>query len=71
LSQDLRYFFSFIVGKYFGGKWIGGMGCLDGHKYVCLDDLFMDVLDQKCLDYSFGINNEWSKTAIRRIFIAP
>jgi hypothetical protein len=36
------------------------MGCLDGHKYVCLDDFYMDVIDQKCLIYSFGINNEWS-----------
>jgi len=36
------------------------MGCLDGHKYVCLDDFFEDVMNQKCLIYSFGINNEWS-----------
>lgn len=54
------FYFTFLVGKYFGGVWIGGYGCLDGHKFVCLDDLYEDVLNNRCLIYSFGINNEWS-----------
>lgn len=53
-------FILFLVGKYFGGVWLGGYGCLDGHKFVCLDNLYEDVLKNECLIYSFGINNEWS-----------
>ena len=48
------------VGKFFGGQWLGGYGCLDGNKFVCLDKLFGDVLDGRCLIYSFGISNDWS-----------
>jgi len=54
------HFHHFQVGKYFGGIWISGYGCLDGHKYVCLDNLYEDVMKNECLIYSFGINNEWS-----------
>ncbi len=48
------------VGKFFGGFWIDHLGCLDGHKYVCMDQLYVDIKSGNCLIYSFGINNEWS-----------
>lgn len=54
------YCIRITVGKYFGGEWVWSLGCLDGHKFVCLDNLYQDVLNNKCLIYSFGINNEWS-----------
>lgn len=48
------------VGKFFGGVWLGGCGAIDGNKYVCLDKLHKDVLNNQCLIYSFGIANDWS-----------
>jgi hypothetical protein len=49
-----------LVGKYFGGQWQKSHGCLDGHKFVCLDDLYVDVMSNNCLIYSFGLSNDWS-----------
>ena len=48
------------VGKYFGGFWLDSHGCLDGHKYVCMDQLYGDIKSGHCLIYSYGINNDWS-----------
>ena len=48
------------VGKFFGGQWLGGCGGLDGNKYVCLDHFYQDVINKKCLIYSFGIAGDWS-----------
>jgi len=48
------------VGKFFGGQWLGGCGGLDGNKYVCLDHFYHDVIDKKCLIYSFGIARDLS-----------
>jgi len=48
------------VGKFFGGFWMGGYGCIDGNKYVCLDKLYGDAISGKCLIYSFGISGDWS-----------
>ena len=48
------------VGKFFGGIWMDHLGCLDGHKYLCLDQLYGDIKSGNCLIYSYGINNEWS-----------
>jgi hypothetical protein len=48
------------VGKFFGGQWLGGCGGLDGHKFVCLDKFYRDVLNGNCLIYSFGIAGDWT-----------
>jgi len=48
------------VGKFFGGQWLSRCGGLDGNKYVCLDDLYNDVQNGKCLIYSFGIFADWT-----------
>ncbi len=48
------------AGKFFGGNWYGEHGCMDGHKYVCLDKLYVDVKNKNCLIYSFGIANDWT-----------
>jgi hypothetical protein len=37
------------VGKFFGGQWLGKCGSLDGHKYVCLDKLYEDIINGNCL----------------------
>ena len=41
--------------KRLGGTWLGGCGYLDGEKLICMDGLYMDILQGKCLVYSFGI----------------
>ena len=33
---------------------------MDGQKYVCMDDLMMDVKNQECVVYSFGISSEYT-----------
>ena len=32
----------------------------EGDKLLCLDDLFHDIIDGKCLVYSFGIAQDWT-----------
>ena len=49
-----------LVGKFFGGQWISGYGCIDGHKYVCLDNFYPDVKSGRCLVYSYGISDDWT-----------
>ena len=48
------------IGKFFGGIWHSTMGCPDGNKYVCLDELFYHIQNGNCLIYSFGISDDWS-----------
>ena len=48
------------VGKFFGGVWGSAYGCIDGHKFVCLDDFYEDVKNGECLIYSFGIDHDWT-----------
>ena len=48
------------VGKFFGGRWLGQCGAFDGHKFVCLDQFYEDVINGRCLIYSFGIAGDWS-----------
>jgi len=48
------------VGKFFGGHWMSDCGGFDGNKYVCLDDLYNDIQNGKCLIYSFGIFADWT-----------
>jgi len=60
LKNKICFFPWFSVGKFFGGHWEEIHACLDGHKFVCLDDLYLDVKNKKCLVYSFGISDDWS-----------
>jgi len=56
----IKEFIIYLVGKFFGGYWLASHGCIDGHKFVCLDDFYEDVISKKCLIYSFGVNTDWS-----------
>ena len=44
-----------IIKNIGGDKWMGGCGFPDGEKFVCMDKLYQDIQDHKCLVYSFGI----------------
>ncbi len=64
LVEIRRQFYSIVnmplqnvctVGKFFGGIWMDNHGCLDGHKYVCMDKFYGDIISGNCLIYSFGI----------------
>ena len=46
--------------KRFGGQFNLGCKFTDGSKFVCMDDLFLDILNGECLIYSFGIADDWS-----------
>ena len=43
-----------------GGQYILGCHAMDGHKYVCMDDLVMDFKNKECVVYSFGIRDDWA-----------
>ena len=43
-----------------GGKYIPNCFAMDGQKYVCMDELMMDVKNHKCVVYSFGIGSDWT-----------
>ena len=45
--------------KRFSGRWIKECGFLDGEKIVCMDNLYEDIKDNKCLIYSFGLADDW------------
>ena len=32
----------------------------DGIKTLCLDDIYRDIKNEKCLIYSFGIADDWT-----------
>jgi hypothetical protein len=48
------------LGKFLGGQWIEGVGCIDGNKFVCLDNFYEDVKNGNCLIYTFGVSNDWT-----------
>ena len=48
------------VGKFLGGQWVSGYGCIDGNKFVCLDNFHRDVKNGKCLIYTFGVSDDWT-----------
>ena len=44
-----------------GGQYNKACHARDGHKYVCMDDEFMeDLRTGKCLVYSFGLSRDWT-----------
>ena len=47
LNQPLQM--DCLVGKFFGGQWLGKCGSFDGHKFVCLDKFYGDVITGNCL----------------------
>ena len=48
------------IGKYFGGDWVSKFYTTDGAKYICLDRIYEDIKQDKCLIYSFGLADDWS-----------
>ncbi|XP_071746644.1 probable methyltransferase-like protein 24 isoform X1 [Lepeophtheirus salmonis] len=46
--------------KRIGGNWMPSCNFVDGAKWMCIDDIMRDVSRNKCVVYSFGINNDWS-----------
>jgi hypothetical protein len=48
------------VSKFFGGQWVSAYGCIDGNKFVCLDNFYEDVKRGECLIYSFGVAGDWT-----------
>ena len=43
-----------------GGKYLSYCHAMDGHKYVCMDELMSDIRNDECLVYSFGIGGDWT-----------
>ena len=43
-----------------GGQYLSGCHVMDGQKYICMDELMMDIQNQECIVYSFGIGYDWS-----------
>ena len=43
-----------------GGRYIPNCHAMDGHKYVCMDDLMTEVQSQECIVYSFGIGADFT-----------
>lgn len=35
-------------------------GIIDGSKYICMDKLYLDIKNQECLVYSFGLSDDWT-----------
>ena len=33
---------------------------IDGTKFICLDELYKDLIRQRCLIYSFGLSYDWT-----------
>ena len=70
ISQSDRNTFNSIVMDTFdtvcrmkvrvGGRYMSSWHAMDGQKYVCMDDLMIDVENQECVVYSFGISDDWS-----------
>ena len=46
--------------KKFGGHYSNSCKYTDGAKFVCMDDLLMDIQNNECLIYSFGIDKDWT-----------
>ena len=48
------------VGKFVALKrWHSNCGSTDGEQYLCMDNFFRDIEDEKCLIYSFGIADNY------------
>ena len=48
------------VSKFLGGQWLADYGCIDGNKFVCLDNFYKDVKNEECLIYTFGVSDDWT-----------
>ena len=46
--------------KKFGGHYSTKCKYTDGAKFVCMDDLLVDIQNNECLIYSFGIDKDWT-----------
>lgn len=44
----------------FGGRYLTECKYTDGGKYVCIDELFDDIVNNQCVIFSFGIANDWT-----------
>ena len=44
----------------FGGSYSKKCKYTDGGKFVCMDDLQLDIQNKECLIYSFGIDKDWT-----------
>ena len=33
---------------------------MDGSKFICLDNLYLDLKNKRCLIYSFGLSTDWT-----------
>ena len=46
--------------KKFGGPYSAKCKYTDGGKFTCMDDLLVDIQNNECLIYSFGIDKDWT-----------
>lgn len=46
--------------KKFGGHYSTKCKYTDGGKFTCMDDLLVDIQNNECLIYSFGIDKDWT-----------
>ena len=44
----------------FGGGYRSDCHYVDGGKYVCMDDLIYDIMNNECAIFSFGIADDWT-----------
>ena len=48
------------VGKWVSLKrWHSECGSTDGERYLCMDNFYNDILNKRCIIYSFGISNDY------------
>ena len=69
-AEDLRELFTkFVMNPHsgrcpriqrFGGEYVPGCKYWDGHKFVCMNELYKDLEMDECLIYSFGIASDYS-----------
>ena len=69
-SENLRQLFNrFVMNPHsgrcskiqrFGGEFKTSCKYWDGHKFVCVDELYKDLQIGECLIYSFGIDSDYS-----------
>ena len=49
------------VGKWVSLKrWLYNCGSTDGERYLCMDNFYKDIPEQKCVIYSFGIADDFT-----------
>ena len=46
--------------KRFGGGYNSACKFTDGSKFVCMDELLLDIENGECLIYSFGVAEDWT-----------